>query len=151
MTMDKQGVTLLETLLVIGILVVLAVAGSGIYRNYSKNVEFESNVSALVSDLRSVQSKAINGEEGLKWGIRFVNGGSDYYEIFSTATDYTGASVKRTVYLSYGIIFSDPTEGGNKDIIFNRIRGTVDSQTQVEISFEGSMKTVVVNTIGNIY
>lgn len=152
--MCKSGITLLETLLVIGVLVILAVTGSGLYRNYSKNVELESNTNAIISDLRSVQSKAINGEEGLKWGIRFVNppaGASDYYEIFSTATDYLGGIVKRKAYLTDRITFSNPVEGSNKDIIFNKIRGTVDSQTQVTLSFESSLKTVTVNTIGNIY
>ena len=154
--MNKNGITLIETLLVIGVLVILAATGAGIYRNYSKNVELESNVSAIISDLKSVQSKAMSGEDGLKWGIRFVNppaGASDYYEVFSTPTDYSDLSkiVKRTAYLSDMISFSEPAEGFNKDIIFNKIRGTVDAQKQVVLTFEETNKTITVTTIGTIY
>lgn len=148
---DKRGITLIETLLVIGVLAVLAVTGTNIYRNYSKNVELEANASAIISDLKSVQSKAINGEEELKWGIHFVNGADDYYEIFSTATDYTGASVKRTVRFTDSITFSTPGEGENYDILFNKIRGTVDTEKQVVLTFEGTNKTITVTTIGTIY
>jgi len=145
--MNKKGITLIETLLVIGVLAILAVTGSSIYRNYSKNVELEANASAIISDLKSVQSKSMNGEEGLKWGIRFVNGTDDYYEIFSTATDYSGALVKRKAYLTDIITFSSPTD----DIIFDKIRGTVDAQKQVVLTFEGTNKTITVTTLGTIY
>ena len=152
--MNKKGITLLETLLVIGVLAILAVTGSSIYRNYSKNVELEANASAIISDLKSVQSKSMNGEEGLKWGIRFVNpaaGASDYYEIFSTATDYSGALVKRKAYLTDRITFSTPAEDNSYDIIFDKIRGTVDAQKQVVLTFEGTNKTITVTTLGTIY
>ena len=145
--MNKKGITLIETLLVIGVLAILAVTGSSIYRNYSKNVELEANASAIISDLKSVQSKSMNGEEGLKWGIRFVNGTDDYYEIFSTATDYLGGTVKRRAYLTDRITFSSPTD----DIIFDKIRGTVDAQKQVVLTFEGTNKTITVTTLGTIY
>lgn len=147
----NSGITLIETLLVIGVLAVLAVTGAGIYRNYSKNVELEANVNAIISDLKGVQSKAINGEEDLKWGIHFINSTNDSYEIFSTATDYLGGTVKRTAPLTDRITFSTPSEGANYDIIFNKIRGTVDAQKQVVLTFEGSNKTITVTTIGTIY
>lgn len=152
--MNNKGITLIETLLVIGVLVILAVTGSGIYRNYSKNVELEANASAIISDLKSVQSKAMSGEDGFKWGIRFVNppaGADDYYEIFSTATDYLGGTVKRRGYLTDRITFSDPIEGDNNDVIFNKVRGTVDSQEQVILTFEGINRNITVTTIGTIY
>lgn len=148
----NSGFTLLETLLVIGVLTILAVTGTGVYRNYSKNVELESDAGAVISDLKSVQSKAINGEDDLKWGIHFVNGASDYYEIFSTSNSYAvGSSIKRTVYLLDRITFSDPGEGVNKDIIFNKVRGTVDAQAQIVLAFEAFNRTITVTTLGNIY
>jgi len=149
--MNKKGITLLETLLVIGVLAILAVTGSSIYRNYSKNVELEANASAIISDLKSVQSKSMNGEEGLKWGIRFVNGTDDYYEIFSTATDYLGGTVKRRAYLTDRITFSTPAEDNSYDIIFDKIRGTVDAQKQVVLTFEGVNRIITVTAIGTIY
>jgi len=151
--MNNKGVTLLETLLVIGVLAILGAIGSGIYSGYSQNVELEANASAIISDLKSVQSKAINGEDGLKWGIHFINGADDKYEIFSTPTYYSDPLkiVKGTPYLSGGITFFSPSEGVSYDIIFNKILGTVDIQKQITLTFAGTNKIITVTTIGTIY
>src|SRR3989338_10927101 len=90
----KFGFSLLEMIIAVGILVMLTVGSLGIYGNYSKNIELDSSVASIISDLKSAQSKSINGEQDLKWGIHFVNGATDYYEIFSTATDY-GSEIGR--------------------------------------------------------
>lgn len=148
-----KGITLLEMLLVIGILVIIGMMGSGIYRNYSKNVELDSVANSIIFDLRSVRSKAINGKDGLKWGIHFINDTSDYYEIFSTPTDYSDPAkeVKRSTYLSGRISLSDPIESTNKDIIFNKIIGSVDVQGKIDVEFENNIETITITILGNIY
>src|SRR3989344_8530350 len=124
----KFGFSLLEMIIAVGILVMLTVGSLGIYGNYSKNIELDSSVASIISDLKSAQSKSINGEQDLKWGVHFVNVASDpkdYYEIFSTATDYAGGTVNTKVYLIGGTTFSDPTDNTSKDIIYGKIKGTI--------------------------
>lgn len=149
----KSGFSLIEVIIVIGILAVLTAGSIGIYSNYSKNVELDTSANSIISDLKSAQSKAINGEESLKWGIRFINGTDDYYEIFSTSDSYTvGVSPeKKTVYLVKGVTFSDPSEGTSKDIIYDKIRGTITSDTTVKITSGGTEKTINITALGNIY
>lgn len=151
----KQGFSLLELLIVIAIVTVIAAAGVGSYRNFGKTVELSSTAQGIAADLRQVQSKAMVGEGGYKWGAHFVNGTPDsYYLLFSTtASTYTTdgtSTTTATTTLSKGIVFSDPASGASKDIIFNKISGTTTVAT-VAIITEGTTATTTVSAIGTIY
>ncbi|MFZ2310792.1 MAG: hypothetical protein WAW11_04600, partial [Patescibacteria group bacterium] len=75
--------------------------------------------------------KAMNGLEDQNWGIHFVNSTNDYYEIFSTPSNYSDVAKKILVtsYLQNGITFSSPAEGVDADIIFIKINGQVASSS----------------------
>lgn len=149
---DKMGFTLLELLLVIGILAIITAIGSGYYRNYARNVEFDSAAKNMLFSLKKAQAKAMAGEGALKWGVHVVNGTSDYYEIFSTPTNYADASriTSETIYISGSVALSDPSEGNSTDIIFDKISGAA-AAASVAFSFEGSIKTITITATGNMY
>jgi len=152
-TMPKLvcGFTLLEVLIVMGIVAVLAAAGSGFYANYNKNVEIKSLSQTIIFDLKQAQAKSMDGVGGFKWGIHFVNppSGLDYYEIFSTPTDYSAKVIDTTKYLSSGITFFDPISNSTKDIIFNKISGGA-TASSVSLLSQNTMKTIYVFGLGNI-
>lgn len=150
----SRGFSLLELLIVMAITVILAAAGSGMYRSFGKSVELSSTSQEMAASLRHMQSKAMTGEGGFKWGVHFVNTTTDdYYVLFSTSgttfADGTTVSVATTT-LSKTITFSDPSSGTSKDIIFNKISGTTTAATVV-IGSEGLTQTVNVSSIGTIY
>ncbi len=146
------GFTLLELLMVISILAVITAIGSGYYRNYARNIEFDAAAKTMMFALKKAQAKAMAGEGTMKWGIHAVNGAEDYYEIFSTPTNYADSSktISETTYVSSLLAFSDPSEGNSTDIIFDKINGAA-SAASVVFSFEGSTKTITVTAAGNIY
>ena len=80
-----------------------------------------------------------------------MNGATDYYEIFSTATDYGSGTVKTKTYLVSGIALSEPSEGINKDVIYGKISGTISSDTTVKIISGGTEKIINITALGNIY
>lgn len=148
----SRGFSLLELLIVIAIIAILGTVGSGYYRGFIKNVEIQSVSKTLAGDLRHMRSKAMIGEDGVKWGVHIVNvsGGDQYYELFSTPTNYAGGTVTATTTLSKGLSFSDPSAGASKDIIFTKISGTTTPATVVIVS-EGSYSTTTVSSIGAVY
>lgn len=150
MCKNRKGFSLFELLIVISIVAVLGTVGVGFYLNYAKNVEIKTVANTLISDLKQAQAKSMAGTGGFKWGVHLVNGDADYYETFSTSSDYNGAtSVSAKNYLSSGVSFSDPTTGASKDIIFNKITGGTTSSSIILSSSEVT-KTISVSSVGNI-
>lgn len=143
---------MLEILLVVAILGILAVAGTGFYRNFSKGVELESAAQSLVFELKNARAKSMAGENGLKWGIYFVNSENDYYEFFSTPLDYSSPSttIKMSVFLPTTVIFSNPPEASTTEIIFGKITGNA-TPTAIIIESEGNSKAITITENGNVY
>ena len=146
----SKGFTLIEVLLVIAILSVVGALGAGFYRNFSKGVTLHATTKNVIFDLRNARSKAMIGEDGVRWGIHFVNGSSDYYELFSTLTDYAEGLVKTTVVFQGGILFTSPSEGESFDVLFERISGVSTPETVV-VESEDDNRTITITTIGNVY
>ena len=147
----SKGFTLLEIIITMSILVVMSLVSVGSYLNYGKTIEINSFAQTLIFDLKQTQSKAMIGQGGFKWGVHFVNGTKDYYEIFSTPTLYgdAGKVVTATNYLPSSITFSDPTDGSTKDIIFNNISGST-TTTSVVLRSQNVSKTISVSSVGSI-
>lgn len=147
-----KGFTLVEVLLVTGILVVLAATIVSFYWDYAKRSELDLTAKEIIYDLKGVQASAMAGEDSLRWGIHFVNSADDYYELFSTPTDYSDVSVviKATNYLASGVYFTQPVSSST--IIFDRIRGTTAATSTIIISsLAGGTKIITITPIGNIY
>lgn len=149
---SSAGFSLLELLLVVAVLAILGSIGSAYYFNVVKNIELSTAASGIISDLQYAQSSSMAGESGMRWGIHFVNGSDDYYQIFSTPTDFANASttIASIIYLPQQVVFSDPSDSSNKDIIFERITGTAASATVVIASSDNS-QTITVPAIGKPY
>jgi prepilin-type N-terminal cleavage/methylation domain-containing protein len=144
-----KGFSLLELIMVVAIVVLIGSMGVGMYLNYGKTVEVNGIAQSISYDLKDAQSKAMTGEGGFKWGIHFFNTTNDNYQIFSTATDYSSATVASTSYLPSTVTFSSPASGLSTDIIFSRISGTTTPSSVVLVS-QGNTRTVSVSSLGSI-
>ncbi len=145
--MFSAGFTFLELMIVISIVAIIGASGVAFYSNYNKTVELNSVVSTIVSDLKQSQAKAMSGVGGLKWGIHFVNGSNDYYELFSTATDYSASTKVSTIYLPSVVVFTDPAT--TRDVIFDKISGGT-TGTSIIVNSSGVSKTISVSSVGSI-
>jgi prepilin-type N-terminal cleavage/methylation domain-containing protein len=151
-----RGFTLLEVLIVVAVLAILSAISTPIFRGFLKKNELDSVTQGIVYDLKRARANAMSGENGLKWGIRFNSAtNSYYYQVFSSPGLFSNAStsIESTIYLPKQIIFSEPAGSSTKDIIFERISGSVSASSSVTIfnSADNMTKTVNVNMSGNVY
>lgn len=147
------GFTMLEAVIVIGLLSAVSATLIGFYGSFSQNVDLEAASRTLISNLKTAQSKAIAGIDGSgdnladQWGVCLRNpagANNDYYEIIYSKTTPVSCSdtntygVNTTVYLQNGIAFSAPASGLTQLIMFNRITGTLTSGSNISISLSSS-------------
>ena len=143
---------MIELMLVIAILVILATIVNGYYVNYLKNTQLESSGKLVVSTLTKARDKAMAGEADKNWGVHFVNSTDDYYELFSSLSDYPSASttVSESIFLDSGVNFSTPAAGASSTVIFTRISGTTTPTSVVLISNFGGTSTVSISQQGKV-
>jgi prepilin-type N-terminal cleavage/methylation domain-containing protein len=148
----NRGFTLVEVLLVIGITAVLATIGVGYYRNYARRVELELTAKTIISDLKTARGRAMASDGNLNWGVHFFNTSGQYYEVYSTPTNYTDplTVVEATVYLPGGVVFTDPASSFTDDVLFTKVTGTTSSNI-VAIQFEAGTQNVTVTSDGTVY
>lgn len=152
MSSKTRGFSLLEIMVVVGILAIISTIGFGFYFNFVRQAEIDLAAQTLVFDLKQAQAKSMNGEAGRRWGLYFVNSGDDYYELFSTPTDYNDPAkeIKVTTYLPSNIFFISPA--ATSTILFNKVAGTVISSSTISISSPtNQVKTINITNIGNVY
>ena len=148
-----RGVTLLELLLVIGILTILAAAGIGLYYNVRLTVGLEEEERAIVSTLRLARSHAVLGERANEWGVRFDNtdAASPFYAVFE-GREYASALTVSTSRMAQEIVFQTPPAGLALDVVFAQGAGTT-TPTSVTIGLKNNpaqSKTISVSGQGII-
>ena len=118
----KKGVSLLELLIVVGIVTILAGVGISTYINQQRAKLLDTSAQEIEGYLRYAQQKSIAQESGKQWGIHFENpaSGDDFYSLY-TGASYT--SPEETRYLPKGIRFTTPGSSETIDITFYKLIG----------------------------
>jgi prepilin-type N-terminal cleavage/methylation domain-containing protein len=149
---NHGGFTLLEVLLVAALLAMIATFSVGVYRNYGVNIQLEATRKNIIYDLRQMQVRAAAGESRRNFGAHFVNGSQDYYELFSTPSNYAdgGKTTLSLVYLPGTVVFIRPSNNASQDIIFSSITGATTAD-YITISSENNAKSVNTTASGSVY
>lgn len=148
------GFTLIEILISSFILVSVATISIVYLSGYQRTVSVNTEAEKIAAYLRQAQNRAMSGESGVAWGIRFVNpqSGIHYYSLFQ-GTAYDPSSVRETVYLSKRVEFTIPSASSTKDVVFQKITGWPMATTSVTIISKVNpnlTNTISVNSVGQV-
>ncbi|MBI2450983.1 MAG: prepilin-type N-terminal cleavage/methylation domain-containing protein [Parcubacteria group bacterium] len=151
------GFTLLELILVMGIIAILSVALTAAYQSFQRGAILDIASREIVGKLREAQARALSGEDGSRWGVRFDNSLAGY-RLFSTLTTFASGAVKETLFLSNRVEYKTFDGGGlgsPLDITFERLTGVPSGSVShsLEINIKSSptfSKLITVTTSGRI-
>lgn len=156
--MDNQkGITMLEVLMSIVILVILVSISFTGYRSWQRKVQVINNKDELSSALYRAQQLATAAADNTSWGIHLED---TYYVMFPGDFYNTEHPDNRTWFLNGSEIlntsttFSNGAGGYGADVVFNKFTGqTANTGTVTIISSSDStlIKTVTVQSSGQIY
>ena len=151
----KDSFSLIELLIVIGILSIIVTVGSvNLFSSRNRNA-LEGQINKTVADLRWTMDRSRSQEAGEGWGIHFENpsGGDsdDFYEIWRGAS-YISSTIVSTINLARGTKFTDPSSGSSEDITFSKATGlpTADATITIESTIGVGVGIININSYGKV-
>lgn len=149
----NKGISLVELLIVIGIIVIMAVVLTPQLLGYYFKSQLTGDTAKIASTLRAARDKSITQEDATQWGVHFVNpsSGLDYYILFKGAS-YPGTDVKR-INLNPNVIFASIPSGSSTDRIFSKMIGLPSSTSSIIISLtndSNASSTISITSSGEI-
>jgi type II secretory pathway pseudopilin PulG len=151
---SNSAFTLIETLIVTGILAALVTTAFVQLAGFKARHSFDLDSETIVGALSNAQSKSIQQENGQSWGVRFANvNGQAQYQIFS-GTTYNSANVVTADSLSAVSSFTNPPATSTLDVVFNKLTGvpSTGSAAVVVLKQSGSsnLYSIFVSSAGKI-
>ena len=148
---DQKGLSLIEVLIVIFIIVLLVSISTLSYRFFERGTELESASQEILAVLKLVQTKTLASEKASQYGLHFEN---DRYILFKGNLYQAGALENKIYQLPsrleiYQINLSD---GGN-DVVFKRISGESEQNGTIAlriVSEPSRSKTITIDASGRI-
>ncbi len=143
----NKGFTLIEILIVIGLLVLLAAAALPVYGNFQVSAQLNENSSQIVQALRMAREKSMAGFNNSRHGVKFA---SDRYIIYQGESyDLRDSAYDREVILNDSLSIS--TSLNNNEINFGQDLGRPDNTgTTTLIHALGGLRRISVNDFGMV-
>lgn len=151
---SSHGFSLVELLVVIGVMAILSSVILVNVFNKSGRGSFNSTVQEIVSTLREAESRSVAQEGATAWGVHFENatGTSPFFALFKTS--YNSANTVGFHRLPTGVSYSSSsiTQGSSLDVIFSQASGVPLATSSITLTLTaGSMSgTISTSTTINI-
>lgn len=127
----KTGFALLETLIVLFILTLLALATYFTFSSFKNKQILNSGVEVLLSVLHDARTRTIASRSNTQYGVNFQ---SDRLVLFQGAS-YPGVTVNE-VLLDKDLMISNINFAGGASVVFKRLSGATDNTGTVTLGLK---------------
>lgn len=132
----SEGFTMIETLVVLGVITVITVVALATLLGRRSRVELDNTTKQIAALLREAQSRSVSQEGGTVWGVHFENstGTAPFYALFKGT--YSATSVVGYYRLPTSVQYSSSSipQGGSLNITFSQISGIPSTSTTLGIN-----------------
>ena len=147
--MSNKGVTLIELMIVIGIIGILSSVSLYSWLGYQNNVNLKTAAGEVMSDIASCKQRAIS--EGVQYCMQFTDGSPNYSINASSCSAPTQTEAKNLTGFGSGLTIS--STNFNSDRVSFLPRGTLSSNAGriVLTNSKNSTATITVQITGRAY
>ena len=148
----EEGISLIEVIISVVVIAILAVGVMHSLLPYRQEIALDEQAGEISDYLELARVKSIGMTNNKAWGVHLENpdSGSDYFEFYSTVSDYTEKNVAVVIYLSWGTEFSSPVTGSSSTIQFTKDTGEATISSVAIIAGNGNSRTINANSEGVI-
>ncbi len=136
----SQGVTIIELLVVIGIVAILGAMSSAFIGSMIRDNNFDTTTDQVIGSIRKAQNFAMDGKDNEAWGV-CLNG--------SIIRMYSGTCATPTYKNDYEVPANVNITGLN-ETIFSSQRGEPSSILSITVSTNNDSNVVTVNQAGGM-
>lgn len=144
----RRGVTLVEGLVVVAILVLVSTVGVRQFLHFTDDEELSAAAATVRAALEDARARTLASQGGLVYGVRVEGGG---LVLFPGATFDAGNAGNEDVSVPASVELISALAGGGSDVSFARLTGAASATGSVTARLKKDMsreKVVTVNATG---
>ena len=148
---NNRGISLIELLVVVAILIILTVLSFRAFVFFQKESDLTNYTEEIINTLRLARNKTLSSEESSNYGVHFE---TNKYVLFK-GRDYNPSATDNRVYnLSPRMeIYDISLSGGGSDVVFEKILGNTSQSGTVSLRLKNDLtktNTISISSNGQI-
>jgi len=152
---NNFGVTLVESLVIIGILGILTAITIPAFQVFRRGEDLNEAAEKIINILRLAQNKTLASEGASQWGVYFTTSTSPHQYVLFKGSDYDSrATSSDEVYkLSKGIEIYEINLSGGNEVVFDRVTGATSQFGSVSLRLKAEpqkTKTIYIENSGQV-
>ncbi|MFC1787795.1 Tfp pilus assembly protein FimT/FimU [Patescibacteria group bacterium] len=146
---NKNGFSLIEVLITLGVLVILLVAMTPSFFNFYHRYQLQTKTQETIQVLRLAQSLSMAGQNGEVYGVRLITGWGGGMVLFQGHQfDGRDQDYDQEYLLPQSVSLSATVS--DNEVLFNKFEGSTQDIGTITISSAAGSKSITINQTGRI-